>query len=165
MDRVRLATRGYNPAALTASGLCVEGRPRERGRREGRVFATPMARLQTKSRRQSPQVWPQHPAFPARWCYGLYVISLVRRAFWPPSPARCEKHHRQLGISVGMPGPHDFTVRGNCARRAPSPRPSHPTPNVRDDAYAPLTEAGRGGLCINSEKTKVKYFVGRAGQG
>jgi len=26
-----------------------------------------MARLQQKSRRQSPQVQPGHPAFPARW--------------------------------------------------------------------------------------------------
>ena len=33
-----------------------------------------------KSRRQSPQVQPGQPAFPARWCYGLYVISLECRA-------------------------------------------------------------------------------------
>jgi hypothetical protein len=29
---------------------------------------------------------PIQPAFPAQWFYGLYVISSVRRAFWPPSP-------------------------------------------------------------------------------
>jgi hypothetical protein len=29
-----------------------------------------------------------HPAFPARWVYGCFVISLVRRACWPPSLAR-----------------------------------------------------------------------------
>jgi hypothetical protein len=75
---------------------------------EGRVQTAPMARLQKKSRRQSPQVRAEHPAFPARWHYGLYVVSSVRRAFWPPSRA---DHHRPLGISVGMPGPHDFAVR------------------------------------------------------
>jgi hypothetical protein len=41
------------------------------GRRECRVQAAPMARLQQKSRRQSPQVQPEHPAFPAQWLYGL----------------------------------------------------------------------------------------------
>src|SRR5580700_11765793 len=43
-----------------------------RGRRECRVTTSPMARLQQKSRRQSPQVGPDQPAFPARWCYGLF---------------------------------------------------------------------------------------------
>jgi hypothetical protein len=43
---------------------------------------------------------PEQPAFPAQWFYGLYVISSVRRAFWPPSPSRtsCEK----LDPSVGQ---------------------------------------------------------------
>jgi hypothetical protein len=52
-------------------------------------------------------------------------------------------HHRsspqrKLGISVGMPGPHDFAVRAQ--HRSPSmlPRPSHPAPNVRDDGDTPL---------------------------
>jgi hypothetical protein len=36
-----------------------------------------MARLQQKSRRQSPQVRAEQPAFPARWLYGLYVVSSV----------------------------------------------------------------------------------------
>jgi hypothetical protein len=41
------------------------------------VLAAPMARLQQKSRRQSPQVRAEQPAFPARWLYGLYVVSSV----------------------------------------------------------------------------------------
>src|SRR5215475_13032181 len=57
-----------------------------RGRRECRVMASPMARLQQKSRRQSPQVQPDQPAFPAQWFYGLYVVSPVNRAFLSPSP-------------------------------------------------------------------------------
>jgi len=51
---------------------------------------------------------PEQPAFPAQWFYGLYVISSVRRAFWPPSP--CARHAR-LDPSVGGSGPHDFAVR------------------------------------------------------
>src|SRR4051812_482 len=37
-------------------------------------------------RTQATQVQPEQPAFPAQWFYGLYVISSVRRAVWPPSP-------------------------------------------------------------------------------
>ena len=50
-----------------------------------------------------------NPAFPAQWFDGLYVISSVRRAVWPPSLSRtsCEK----LDPSVGGSGPHDFAVR------------------------------------------------------
>src|SRR5665213_944530 len=36
------------------------------------------------------------------------VLSLVRRAFWPPSPALSS---RRLDTSVGVPGPHVFSVR------------------------------------------------------
>jgi hypothetical protein len=40
--------------------------------------------------------------------YGLYVISSVRRAVWPPSP---RVRHARLDPSVGGSGPHDFAVR------------------------------------------------------
>jgi hypothetical protein len=64
------------PCAGTASrsrrtfraGFTLSFRPLvNRGRRECRVMASPMARLQQKSRRQSPQVQPDQPAFPAQW--------------------------------------------------------------------------------------------------
>src|SRR5262245_41439724 len=45
-----------------------------------------------KRRRQSPQVKPDHPAFPARWFYGLYVISLGTGLSCP--------HHRADVISA-----------------------------------------------------------------
>jgi hypothetical protein len=51
---------------------------------------------------------PHQPAFPAQWCYGLYVLSLVTGLF-------CHRHlrfvSRKLSASVGAPGPHDFAVR------------------------------------------------------
>ena len=49
---------------------------------------------------------------------------------------------RKLDASIGASGPHDFAVRISAARLASLPRPPHPAPNVRDDAYAPLIEAG-----------------------
>jgi hypothetical protein len=60
---------------------------------------------------------PKAPAFPARWCYGLYALSSVNRAFLPPSPrAACRtngrhRHAAKLDPSVGRSGPHDFAVR------------------------------------------------------
>jgi hypothetical protein len=54
------------------------------------------------------------------------------RAFLPPSLARSSI--RKLDISVGISGPHDFTVRFRAARLAHPKRPSHPALHVRDDA-------------------------------
>ena len=49
------------------------------------------------------------------------------------------QHCRQLDLSVGTSGPHDFTVReASTVRRSAASRPSHPAPNVRDDRETPL---------------------------
>jgi len=45
---------------------------------------------------------------------GCFAFSPVLRAFWPP--LRMMLTH-QRGISVGMPGPRDLTVRINVVRR------------------------------------------------
>jgi hypothetical protein len=58
-------------------------------------------------------------------------------------PRRDAKHHRQVDISVGISGPHDFAVRKTRARQSRISRPSHPAPNTRDDREAPSLE-GRG---------------------
>src|SRR5947209_4880483 len=105
------------------------------------MLAAPMARLQQKSRRQSPQVQPEQPAFPARRFYAYIVISSVHRAFWPPSPPGSAPG--QLDTSVGVPGPHDFTSadlafvsRKPNVHRIPAPRV------VTIARNAPLNEAG-----------------------
>jgi hypothetical protein len=69
---------------------------------------------------------------------------------------------RELDTSTGMPGPHDFTVRENCARRNSTPRPPHPALNVRDDAYAPLIERGCEEENTNFGKKKPDIFVAAA---
>src|SRR6202030_62623 len=71
-----------------------------------------------KSRRQSPQAQPNPPAFPARWCYGYFVLSPVTIAWLPPSSA---KRFRGLSACFGAPGPHDFAVRVSIVR----PRDMH----------------------------------------
>jgi hypothetical protein len=48
------------------------------------------------------------------------------------------KHHRQLDISVGISGPHDFAVRADIIRQSMHTRPSHPAPNVCEDRDTPL---------------------------
>jgi hypothetical protein len=48
----------------------------------------------------------------------------------------------QLDASVGASGPRDFVVRIGAARRASPAASTASRFNVRDDAYAPLIEAG-----------------------
>ncbi len=68
------------------------------------------------------------------------ALSPVSRACLPPSPAGSSP--RELDISVGMSGPHDFAVRlARHSSKAPK-RPPHPAPNVHDDRETPL-EQGR----------------------
>ena len=90
----------------------------DRGRGEHRMLAAP-AGLACKGkctlRTQATQVQPEQPAFPAQWLYGLYVISSVHRAFWPPS---LRVRHTKLDPSVGGSGPHDFAVASNALRLA-----------------------------------------------
>jgi len=59
--------------------------PRTEGAGKAGCRPHPWPASNKKSWRQLPQVWPNNPAFPARRCYGLYVISLGNRAFLPPS--------------------------------------------------------------------------------
>ena len=104
-----------------------------------------MAPVQQKSTGKQPQVQPDHPAFPARWRYGLYVISPGNRAFLPPSFAGAVKRS-ELDTSVGVSGPHDFAVRADGARGAPSSRPSHPRLTFGDDwPKRPLHQGGMTG--------------------
>jgi hypothetical protein len=39
-----------------------------------------------------------------------------------------DHHPRELGLSVGRPGPHAFTSANSAARRSASSRPPHPAP-------------------------------------
>ena len=62
----------------------------------------------------------------------------VNRTLFVTVIGAMRKHRRQLGASLGAPGPHDFAVRAGIVRLSMLPRPSHPADNVRDDREAPL---------------------------
>jgi hypothetical protein len=98
-----------------------------------------MVRVQQKSTRQNHRYEPEQPAFPAQWCYGLYVLSPVRPGFVVTVASR---HLAKRSTCIGAPGPHDFAVRRITSRlaqkRSAPQRPSHPTSNVRDDRETPL---------------------------
>jgi hypothetical protein len=73
----------------------------------GRRLA-PMVRVQQKSTRQNHRFSRNHPAFPAQWFYGLYVISPVTPGFVVTVALR---HLAKQGTCIGAPGPHAFAVR------------------------------------------------------
>jgi hypothetical protein len=97
-------------------------------------------RVQSKTHAAEPQVRADHPAFPAQWFYGLYVISLVTGLL-------CHRHFRELpprklSASVGAPEPHDFAVSFSCVRQRAAKASTSSASNVGDDRDTPVVEAG-----------------------
>ena len=108
-----------------------------------------------------PQVQADHPAFPAQWFYGLYVIS-------PGTGLFCPRHFRRncalrkLSASVGAPGPHDFAVRFRRARLA---SPSASTATRLTSVTIAKRPSWRGGMAMDLQliwgRTKQEYFCGK----
>src|SRR6266851_3264980 len=111
-----------------------------RGRRECRMRVAPEAACAAKSTRVSNQGYTATAGIP---CTMVLTVSFVLS---PVTMLGCHRHQwnrfHQLCACIGAPGPHDFAVRTNTARRAiialGDVRPSHPIPNVRDDREPPL---------------------------
>ena len=88
----------------------------------------------TKKHAAEPQVRAEQPAFPARWFYGLYVIS-------PVTGLCCHRRFAssaKLSASLGAPGPHDFAVRKSRVRLSQALASTASHRNVRDDRDPPL---------------------------
>jgi hypothetical protein len=68
---------------------------------------------------------------------GFLRALLGEPGFFATIAGAMRKHRRQLDISVGISGPHDFAVRAAVRLPARS-RPPHPAPDFRDDREAPL---------------------------
>ena len=86
---------------------------------------------------------PETPGLPCAMVLTVsFALSPVTGLSCHRSPVKVALH--RLDASVGASGPRDFAVRVSAARLRRYPRPLHPAPNVRDDAYAPLIEAGCG---------------------
>ncbi len=106
-------------------------------RREGRVQAAPMARLQKKMQAAVTTGTSRTSGLPCAMALRL-LRGLPGAPGFLVTVARATRRRRSLrGISVGMPGPHGLAVRlgtvrrHDCSRRSPK-RPPHPAPDVRD---------------------------------
>ena len=124
----------------------------------------PWPACKTKSRRQSPQVGRDMPAFPARWFDGLYVVSPgtgslapvagnARNASSPTWPqhreARTARFHRRIGYVRPREQTHAATRH---AHRIP-----HPTSVTI--AKRPLIRGGIGASNHNFRKSETEIFL------
>jgi hypothetical protein len=101
---------------------------------------------------------PQQSGIP---CAMVLTVSFV---LFPVTGLFCHRglrdRARRLGISVGMPEPHDFAVRKKCRSSGDTPASIASRFTFRDDcAYAPLTRGGMARIirliCVSE---KAKYF-------
>jgi hypothetical protein len=98
--------------ALLASEVCCQATLLNRGRRECRELAAPMARLQQEMQAAGTTGSAETSRHSPRDGFTAYfAFSPVLRAFWPPLPARRGKRHSKRDTSVGVSGPRDLTVR------------------------------------------------------
>jgi hypothetical protein len=131
--------RKFSSSPRIAPELCKYLVPRNQ-RAQGRPGAqhAPMARVQQKSTRREPQVWPIIRPSLHNGFNGLYVIS-------PVTMLGCHRRSSDslstgdFSACIGAPGPHDFAVRKQATFVSALPRPPHPALNVRDDRDTPLS--------------------------
>jgi hypothetical protein len=101
--------------------------PKTRGCRECRVKASPMARQQQRKLAAVTTGSARSSGIPC-----AMVLTLIRDL--PRDrlscPCRSSASRSELGISTGMPGPHDFTSALACARPAHRSRPPLPALHV-----------------------------------
>jgi hypothetical protein len=118
----------------------------------GRRLA-PMVRVQQKSTRQNHRFSRNHSAFPAQWCYGLYVISPVRPGFvvTVALSSRKARHLRRGARTTRFHRPH-HAVRLTTQRGHRIPLPTfvtiakRPSYRVRDarEHRCDLPDGARG---------------------
>ena len=113
-----------------------------RGSRESRVPDAPIAaRVVVGSTRVSHHRSPEHPAFPARWFYGLFRALPGDRACLPPSSPRSLLLENLTPAS----GRQDHTTSPSArvrSRQQRTSRPSHPASTSVTIAIRPSCEAG-----------------------
>ena len=123
-----------------------QGRPQimEGAGKTGRRLA-PMVRVQQKSTRQNHRFSRNHPAFPAQWFYGLYVISPVRPGFVVTVVGVMRSIIASEAPASGRQD-HTLSPSASCCSSDDTTRPSHPAPNVRDDRRP--TPTGSRPCCV-----------------
>jgi hypothetical protein len=117
---------------------------RARGRPGARCTRGLVCGEAQKSLHTSIQVKRRHPAFPAQWFDGLYVLSPAIGLFCHRRPQEALAS-RELDASVEASGPHDFAVRFSAARPHAKSARRHcrvhriPSRVKRRSRYAPLS--------------------------
>jgi hypothetical protein len=91
----------------------------DRGRREGRVPTAPAVRVQQKAPGRTTGT-SRTSGLPCAMVLRLIRALLGAPGFLATVTCATLAHHHRFGISVGMPGPHDFVVRNDLVRRCAS---------------------------------------------
>jgi hypothetical protein len=137
-----------------------------RGRREDRVRAAPAVSQACCKKIGCPRAYRfsgEHPAFPAQWLYGLYVIVLVTLLFVTPSPCEALASSR-VDACIGASDPNDFTVRCSpfVSRAAAS---TAPCPSFATMANAPWWDRMAGVLNLICATGEAEYFYAKGWTG
>ena len=83
------------------------------------------------------------PAFPARWCYGLFRALPGDRLCCHRYPRDCRSNRRRFDASIGASGPHDFAVR-ELARSSATRNLGHRIPRPTSVTIAIRPSCRRG---------------------
>jgi hypothetical protein len=132
--------------------------PRKNKRAQGKPGAQCTRSLACESKKHTSVITTGSPNWSGLPCAngfdGLYVLSPVNGLFCHRRLRNC---FRRLDSSVAAPGPHDFAVRFSATRQRHL-RVHRIPPHVRDDAYAPLVEAGCANSTIVSDFRKEIFW-------
>ncbi len=131
--------------------------PHKRGHREGRELAAPMARLQKKSRRQSPQVRPRHPGLPC-----AIVLTAASRS---PRCAGLSGHRARQRACARCAGYLRRSIRTARLDRPHQARSSFRTIRVYRSPPLRFVTIGRNALFVASRMTEMIVVICPTRQG
>jgi hypothetical protein len=95
---------------------------------------------------------------------GLRIISCSPRCSGLFGHRRLQNYFRQLDTSVGVSGPHDFSVRFKRSRQKHHPRPPHPAPRFVTLRNAPLWDRTVVNIVVICISENQNIFSNRTGQ-
>jgi hypothetical protein len=148
------------PAARCVRGVPLNSRPfqNQGAGNAGRPMRPAVSCAKSSAKTHtSIQVTPESPGIPHAMVYGLLRAHLGEPGFLPPSSPRSFRF-LEFDTSVGVSGPHVFTVRFRRARQSHLPRPPHPRPAAATIANAPFVERDVGNIDHSCSFCKSESF-------
>src|ERR1700681_4684702 len=157
-EKIRFGRGSAIPRRVAPEGCQKFPYPPVRGRRECRAPDAPAAacaNVVVESTRVR-QVTPESPGIPhAMVLTASFVLSPATGLSCHRRPRTCI---RKLDTSVGVSGPHDFSVRLSALRPKAHPRPPHPAPRFVTLRNAPLWNRTGRVVDLICPTPKAKYF-------